>query len=237
MYKIAVCDDEKSTCMEVEKLIREYCKNHCIRIDTAVFYSGKSLCDYLEHSDEFELLFLDIELPDVNGVNVGKFIRSNIENERMGIVYISSKASYALQLFQNQPLDFLIKPILYTDIEKVMKVFFKKSGIAAKSFECLIDKVYHRVPFSEIVYFNSSDKKITIFLISGKSCTFYGKLVDVMGKLPREIFLLIHKSYIVNHLYVVEYTYEWVKMINGDIINISKGNRKTVREQLLQYEQ
>lgn len=55
--------------------------------------------------------------------------------------------------------------------------------------------------------------------------------------IPENSFLVIHKSYMVNYEYVNEYTYEWVKMINGDILNISKAHRKEVRSQLMQYEQ
>lgn len=46
----------------------------------------------------------------------------------------------------------------------------------------------------------------------------------------------IHKSYLINYNYVKEYTYEWVKMINGDILNISKVNRAAVRRKILERE-
>lgn len=46
----------------------------------------------------------------------------------------------------------------------------------------------------------------------------------------------IHKSYLINFNYVVEYTYEWVKIINGDILNISKVNRSEIRRKILEIE-
>ena len=90
---------------------------------------------------------------------------------------------------------------------------------------------------SEILYFKSDDKKIRIILTNGEEISFYGKLKDIRMSVPENSFLVIHKSYMVNYEYVNEYTYEWVKMINGDILNISKAHRKEVRSQLMQYEQ
>lgn len=65
---------------------------------------------------------------------------------------------------------------------------------------------------------------------------FYGKLTEVEKALPAGLFLNIHKSYLVNVHYVEEYTYEWVKMVNGDILSISKIHRATVRKKILERE-
>lgn len=57
---------------------------------------------------------------------------------------------------------------------------------------------------------------------------------EIEEKIPENLFLRIHKSYLVNKNYVKEFTYEWVKMINGDILNISKTNRPDVRRKILE---
>ena len=61
---------------------------------------------------------LDIELISTNGIKVGKFIRDELENLEIAIVYISSKSSYAMNLFRVQPIDFLVKPIEKERIKK-----------------------------------------------------------------------------------------------------------------------
>lgn len=237
MYKIAICDDEKGTCAELENYIRHYGSTHFIQIEIEVFYSGEALCKYMQHNEYFELLFLDIELPNINGVDVGRFIRTIMTNEQTDIVYISSKNNYAMQLFQCRPLDFLIKPITYEMIEKILDVFVKRSGINNMCFECLVDRTYRRIKFSDIIYFKSDNKKIHIYTVSGSIFTFSGKLGEVRLKLPEEMFLTIHKSYIISFKYIKDYTYEWVEMVNGEILTISKVHRKEVRRKLLQYEQ
>ena len=64
--------------------------------------------------------------------------------------------------------------------------------------------------------------------------SFYGKLNEIEERIPEDGFLRIHKSYLVNRNYVKEFTYEWVKMLNGDVLNISKINRADVRRKILE---
>ena len=101
---------KKSTCSELEEIILKYAKEKSVSLVTEVFYSGDTLLDYLKR-EKINILFLDIELPGKDGVMVGKYIREVLEEENIFLIYISSKENYALQLFQNRPFDFLVKPI------------------------------------------------------------------------------------------------------------------------------
>ena len=68
--------------------------------------------ELLKTIQQYNLLFLDIELEEkINGIFVGKKIRMDLRNEITQIVYVSALEEYAIQLFQNRPMDFLIKPI------------------------------------------------------------------------------------------------------------------------------
>ena len=71
--KAIICDDEKSTCSDLEDLLLKYAKEKKVSLNTEVFYSGDPLLDYLKR-EKTDILFLDIELPGMNGVSVGKYI-------------------------------------------------------------------------------------------------------------------------------------------------------------------
>ncbi len=73
-------------------------------------------------------------------------------------------------------------------------------------------------------------------MCSGDEKVFNGKLSEVANKVPDSVFLQIHKSYLINYDYVSEYSNDWVRMINGDILSISKVNRKNVKIALIQHE-
>ena len=236
MYRIGICDDEVSTCIQLEEFIKKYLKEKYIEHEIEVFYSGEALCKYLKFGNKFELLFLDIEFETVDGIQVGKYIREILEDEITDIIFISSKSHYAMQLFACRPLDFMIKPIKYLDLERIMDIVVKRNHIYGQYLEFQYQKVYQKIPLREIVYLRSDNKKIHVILCSGEEKIFNGKLAWIEEKLPETTFLKIHKSYLVNYNYVKEYTYEWVKMVNGDVLSISKAQRKLVRSKLLFYE-
>ena len=132
--KTVICDDEKSTCSELEEIILKYAKEKSVSLVTEVFYSGDTLLDYLKR-EKINILFLDIELPGKDGVMVGKYIREVLEEENIFLIYISSKENYALQLFQNRPFDFLVKPIEAAKIYHVLDNIYRISGKNSVGFE------------------------------------------------------------------------------------------------------
>ena len=99
LIRIAICDDEIGTCSDIENMILNYAKLQALQIDTEVFYSGETLFKTIENKDKYGLIFLDIQLLQLDGVQVGKQIRERLGNEKISIVYISSKETYAMSLF------------------------------------------------------------------------------------------------------------------------------------------
>ena len=234
MYKIGICDDDKIFCSVLEEQICELSKEIEIKADVEVWYSGESIQDDLKKGIELDLLFLDIELVRKNGVAVGNFMRNEMEDLQTHIVYISSKESYAMQLFKVQPLDFLIKPVSAENIKEVLIRSVKQKSSADIYFEYRKGDSVFRVPVRNIAYFMSMDKKIIIVKKDGKE-EFYGKLKNIAETLPAD-FWMIHQSYIINRTYVSEYSYEMVKMADGENLNISKPYRKETRSKIIKHQ-
>lgn len=232
MYRIGICDDEKNTCGQIEEMVECYLKQEGYDGEVEVFYSGKELETYYFEKNQFDLLFLDIEMPGKNGVEVGQYVRQCLEDEITDIVYISSKTHYAMRLFQCRPLDFLVKPITYEAIRRVMDIMIKRSGMRMELFEYSCDRMVRKVLVRDIMYFYSDNKSIHMVLNTGEERRFGGKLNQVAEKLSSSVFLRIHKSYLVNHNYVSEYFPDKVRMTNGAELNISKANRKEVQDRL-----
>jgi DNA-binding LytR/AlgR family response regulator len=232
LYKIGICDDDKILCSALEEQIYGISKELAIKVEIEVWYSGESIQNDLNKGNELDLLFLDIELVSKDGIAVGNFIRNDLEDMQTHIVYISSKESYAMQLFKVQPLDFLIKPLLTEQIKEVMIRSIKQKRNADAYFEYQKGNSVFRISLKDIAYFMSMDKKIIIVKTDGEE-EFYGKLKSIVDKLP-DNFIMIHQSYIINQTYVSEYCYETVKMVNGENLNISKPYRKETRSKIKQ---
>ena len=80
MFKIAICDDEQAICSYIEDIILEYQREIHVDVEVEVFYSGKDLCRAIDHQQRFDLIFLDIEMNLLNGIEVGKKIREELDD-------------------------------------------------------------------------------------------------------------------------------------------------------------
>lgn len=236
MLSIAICDDEKIICRQLENILDEIGKDIDQEIETEVYYSGEELCESLIDDNHYDLIFLDIELPQINGIEVGKKIRDELNDELTKIVYISCNESYAVELFDVRPLNFLIKPFSKEKLTAVMLKAVKLLDKECNFFEYKNSNVTFSVPVSDILYFESRGRKVNIVL-SDETKSFYGKLSLVEEQITNRDFIMIHKSYLINFNHVTEHTYEYVKMSNGQVLTISQNNRKVVREKLMQRKQ
>ncbi|WP_313164462.1 LytTR family DNA-binding domain-containing protein [Sedimentibacter sp.] len=232
MMRIAVCDDAVEICSELENIILDYDK----QLPVDVFYSGETLINYMKDGNRFDLIFLDIEIGKINGVEVGRFIRDELSDHITKIVYISSKSSYDRQLFDVQPLNFLPKPLNRENIIKNIKLAITLLEKENKTFSFKFNKQIHRIPIKEIIYFESAERKMKLISLN-ETFHFYETIGSVAERLSKSRFIITHRSYIVNYDNIKIIEKDSIKMINGDIIPVSKERVKDVRELQIKYEE
>ena len=237
MFKIAICDDIKSTCDEIKDIILNISKgtlSENISID--IFYSGEALIsDIREEENLYDLIFLDIELGGkINGVEVGRIIRGEMDDYITQIVYISSKNNYDRQLFDVQPLHFLQKPIDVLKIENDIKLAIKISGKENKFFEFKNLRNIIKVPYKDILYFESRGREI--IWVSCKTQYICYNNIHSLSKILPDFFIYPHRSYLVNYELITCFKFEELVMSNGDVIPISRNKRKEIRNLQLMFE-
>lgn len=135
MYTIGICDDDMAFGCQVEKYLQEYASREKLVFDITIFLSGEEYLRFLGEEQPLDILFLDIEFGGgADGVIVGKELRSDLKNERTQLVYVSAMESYALQLFQNRPIGFLVKPVERQDLERIMEEYIRVFGQSSRIF-------------------------------------------------------------------------------------------------------
>lgn len=236
MIRIAVCDDIIEICSELENVILDSQKQISEEVTVDVFYSGEELINYIRNGNSFDLIFLDIEIGKINGVEVGHFIRDKLEDYITKIVYISSKNGYDRQLFDVQPLHFLPKPLdrikVINDIRLAIRLLEKEN----KAFSFKVGNQIYKLPVKDIIYFESIGRQIK--LVSFKDTFyFYGTIDFVMEQLQKEKFIIPHRSFIVNYDNIMIIDKFEIKMCNKDIIPISRLKVKEVRDFQITYEE
>ena len=234
MIYVAICDDETRIGAELEQVLLEIFVRSDIKYVIDVYFTGKELYNKIETGAYYDLIFLDIEFAhdEINGVEVGTLIRESQRNDRVAIVFISWEKKYSLQLFDIRPLNFLVKPLDYVKVEKVVKTYLRLSGIWSGEFTYKIGRDILKVQIRDIIYLESRDRKLILHLADGRKEEFYGALKDVFQEqLQKSDFLLIHSSYAVNYDYVEILKYDSLTLKNRETpLPISQNKRKEVRE-------
>ena len=234
MIYIAICDDEMKIGSEIERILIELLDNHNLPYEIDVYYSGTELWKVMEGGAYYDLIFLDIEFAghEINGVEVGQLIREAHQNQMVSIVYISWEKKYALELFELQPFNFLIKPLKREKIESVVEKYLKIAKLWSETFTYKVGHDTFKVQIKDIIYLESYDRKLILHLADGRKEEFYGSIKEAYEEqLKKYDFLFIHKSYVVNFDYVAALKFSQLVLVNDTTpLPISKHRRGEVKE-------
>ncbi|MBP3339107.1 MAG: response regulator transcription factor [Lachnospiraceae bacterium] len=228
MIKIAICDDDRQIGGKLEEMLIKLLNNNNIRYEIDVFETGESLCREFERT-EYDLMFLDIELPEMNGVQIGNYIRDVKKNNIVQIAYISSKQGYAMELFDVRPINFLIKPLEEFKVQKVIETYIKINGGKKDLFCYKKGFVFHRIEMYKIKYFEREGRKVIMHTLDG-DVEFYESMEKIYETTKKYRFLFIHKSYMINTRYLKNIHYDRVTLVDGEDFPISQSRRKEIRE-------
>lgn len=229
MYiSVAVCDDYLPVCSQIEDVLVSIFNELSIKYDIDVFNSGKVLCDEMLRTN-YDIVFLDIQLPEMNGVDIGGYIRDKLKNEVVQIAYISAREEYAMELFDYRPINFLVKPITYEKIRKVIDKYLVISEQDNHIFTYKKGYEFFKIPMSDILYFENNNRKVRI-VTKDSVDEFYDSMENIYSVVKLNKFLFIHKSTIVNYRYIKKLSYEQVTMTDGRVFSISQSRRKSIRE-------
>ncbi|MBE6844949.1 MAG: response regulator transcription factor [Ruminococcus sp.] len=233
MIRIAIVDDENNICSYVERCLLNLSKMHCISIEVDVFNSGEDLMKTI-HELFYDVIFLDIKMQNLSGLDISKTIRNTMGNETTQIIYISGNTEYAIEVFDYDPFHFLPKPLNEEKIESVFLKLIRKLSLKSEAFTYKIGCNSVKVAIKDIIYFESDKRKIIIHY-NNKEDEFYGSLENIAQQLGKHNFLQVHKSFLINCIHVRKCKYESLEMSNHMIIPIAQSKRKEVREKQLEF--
>lgn len=232
MYRIAICDDEHVISKQVENIIYKYTDEVSIAVEVKVFDSAEELYKEMKEGQGFNLIFLDIEMGKMNGVEAARRIRTDLKDYKVEIVFISGKDGYDRELFDVSPLHFISKPINPELVKRDIGLAIERAKQNERLFSYKKGGEIYKVLIDDIIYFKSIEREIDIICIKNED-RFYGRLDDIEAELKSHEFIRTHKSYLINFRYISKISYEYIEMSNGMKVSISQSKRKEVRSILM----
>jgi len=231
---ITICDDDRTVSAELERTLIDIFDKLSVEHEIEVFFAGEDLYKAIESGSHYDLIFLDIEFAqnEINGVEVGRLIRDVRNNHMVSIVYMSRVKSYALELFDLQPFNFLVKPLKHEKIEEVIRKYLKVSGLWSANFTYRIGHDVFKVQIKDIILIESLDKKLILHHADGRKDEFYGSIKAVYHEQLKQFnFLFIHTSYIVNYDYISAFKVNQIFLSDRVTpLPISKHRKDEVRQ-------
>lgn len=233
MIRAAVCDDSQQYIGEISTLLSYLGEKHHYDIEIEEYSSGRELIADYDSGSRFDILYLDIEMGELDGVSTAAHIRQS--DNQLLIIYVSSHEEYLKELFETEPFRFLAKPIEEKRFEDVFcKAMERILSRKTQYFYFQSGKQIVKLPVADIIYVESSKRKVIIHTAQGER-EYYDKLDGVEEKLRQMRFIRIHQAYLVNMDHIEAFQYDRVALSNGTILSISEKNRPRIREMFWEY--
>ena len=239
MLSIAICDDDKSDAAKIEALIKDYMSLKQMPYQLKRFHSGEEL---LEAKEVFELLFLDIALGGMNGIQVGKLIRETNHNAK--IIYTTSYKQYCKQAVNRvHAFAYLVKPITKDKMDRqldeilqcIVEEHEKEETVKFEILEITGDgELEVRIKdfeVKDIYYFEYFNRKIKIKL-EHEEYFFRDKMKDLADKMQIHNFEICHQCFLINLRHVKKIKGYDVFLNNNDKIPVSQKKSADFRKKL-----
>lgn len=232
MIRVAVCDDIREVVKTINGYLLEYQEMNNLKLCINNFYNAEDLWEFLK-PNHCDLIILDIELVEMNGVELGKRIRTELNDQDIKIIVVSAMENYYKQLFDIQPLNFLLKPVdkmkLFEMLDLAVRLIDDKNHIFAFKDK----ESSHRLRVKDILFFESFQHNFKVVTVND-SYEFRSSLSEIMNQISDFGFIQVHRSYIINYDQIKNIKYDELIMSNGAVIPISRNKRKETRETLMQ---
>ena len=226
--KIAICDDERQIIEDYSKIINTYLfeKNIVCTVDS--FSDGNS---FLQLYSEYDLVFLDYDLPDINGMDIAKTIRSN--DGRIMIVFLTAYAEHVYDSFEVDTFRYLVKPVsnrkIYEALDKFIEIYNhnRKISIPTNTAVTFVDT-------DEVIYIEAA-KKHTKVKTTGNEYIANKAISSYQTEITNPHFFRTHRGYIVNMRYISTVEKNTITLTNGEIVLLSSKCRDEFNKSYMNY--
>lgn len=236
MISIALCDDEDKYLSRYETILSSYFKEKKLAFEIIKFKSGESFLFNLEDNiNRFQIVFLDILMHELNGIETAKKIREL--NENVNLIFLTSSEMYVYDAFEANPVNYLIKDKDEEKLHKVLDKVMKKLEVSVTNDNFVYKKANSYISFSydSIMYFEVFQRIITIHRYKEDKHDFYCSFKELDSIIDQNRFVKIFRSYIVNMSYIQKIYNHQVELKDGTLLPISRKLYDDVKKKFSLY--
>lgn len=221
MVRIALVDDDKYSLCILEKYIRHICQKNEMNFKITEFNDGSEILT--DYKPVFDVIFLDIEMKNINGMDAAEMIRKYDQNTIL--IFVTQMAQYAVRGYRVDALDYMVKPIDYYSFELVFRKIMNHIKMNKKKSICLnLGNEMKIVRCDEVRYIEVFDHYVT-YNLGEKNITIKGTLAEAEKELDSTLFCKCNRSFIVNLEYITSVRKDSI-LVGEKRIDVSRARRK-----------
>ncbi len=238
--KLAICDDEK----RIQDIISDAVRDLSAGIEIECFSNAKGI---LEPDFDADILFLDIQMPGIDGMKAARMIRE--EGKKTVIVFVTAFEEQVFNAFEVEAFQYIVKPFAITHLKEVMKKAIEKAEEIKNIERTLKEKkgedgsirlitvksggTNRRVILSEIMYAEIYDRRILLHMRDRDNIEYYGRIWE-LEKISGKDFFRVHRAFLINMAYVKSYDSKIVR-VGSDDIPVARGKYQDLIQAYLTY--
>ncbi len=231
---IVICDDSVADLCYVKQVLLSYSEQRNVHFQVSAYSSAQELLKVLEQKNNIDLLILDVVMPSMTGIDLGKALR--VKGNAIDIIYTTTIKDYAFDAFKIQARDYLLKPVddnlLFSALDKFFHEKETASDVVLVSRDCVCN-----LKFSDIVYCESRGQNVVWSLLKGDSLLVKEDFENAKARLSKcDSFYQLGKTCIVNFDYVDVITDSEILLKTGTKIVIPKKKGSEVKQVYLSFQ-
>lgn len=217
----AIVEDDKRAAEQMAGHLRRYAEETGEPIVITTFYTALSFLD--GYPATYDVIFMDIELPDLNGIEAARRLRAM--DGSVFLIFVTNMAKYAINGYEVDALDYFLKPVFYSDLKMRMERIRSARSREAYALTLPVQGGAYRFSADQILYIESSGHILTFHTVDGTYTMRGSSMRELEAELSAHGFARCNTCYIVNLRYCKSVDGVTVN-VNGEELQISRSRKK-----------
>lgn len=229
--KIAVCDDNKNDRENLKSILLNYYFANDIELTVDLYESGRELLAHYKKSEDYQIVLLDVEMPNTSGIEVAESIRSAVDKHAI-IVFISNYPQYMQDSFRVHPFYYIMKPYESKEIFRLMDSIIKEIESSRIIYSLIsTEQGDVTVNIRDVLYIEASDSRNSIlsFHFSDRILTTKGTIVHWQEQLEEYNFYQCCRGILLNLRHIHYFTKGSIILDSGESVPVSRKKEKELK--------
>ena len=228
--RVAICDDSTQDAQFVQGIVNNWAISRDIEVQSLTFCSAENFLFHYAEDKNFDILLLDVEMGEMDGVTMAKCLRKG--NETVQIVFITGYSDYIAEGYEVAALHYLMKPLQPEKLFSVLDRALKQQKQNERCLNLKLSGEMVRIPFYEIRYLDVLKNYVTVHAKQNYT------LKHTLGEFEKELddrFFRAGRAMILNLNHIRRVTKTEVHLSDGSVLPLPRGSYEPLNRAIIEH--